>query len=77
MPTVLPEVQGPIQKRVVTMPRHVYNFLSCNVLLLMYLFSCTHSNLFYRHVIGTVKGVVLVVLLVILLVEEFKSIYVD
>ena len=30
-----------------------------------------------RPVIGTVKGAVLVVLLVILLVEEFKSIYVD
>ena len=30
-----------------------------------------------RPVIGTVKDAVLVVLLVILLVEEFKSIYVD
>ena len=46
-------------------------------LIFMYLALLTHSNLFYRHVIGTVKGVVLVVLLVILLVEEFKSIYVD
>ena len=55
----------------------VSNFGDQSLCLATYVLSCAHSNLFYRHVIGTVKGVVLVVLLVILLAEESKSIYVD